>query len=175
VHVAAQDGQRDARLYPPVAQFFAEIGSRCTRHFVSRFLRIGGPDNPFDFKPGSRMVVSNGSIADEPYRNHFYHLGATSMKWQKFKVDRVVVLATTVGAVTTVMAWQLPDLTAMLWVGWMASAAVVSRFRCSGPQSTPGYVNELRRSSIDECACGQDAAGVIHDVCSALMRAANRS
>lgn len=97
------------------------------------------------------------------------------MKRQKIEVDRVVVLAAVVGAVATVMAWQVPDLTAALSVGWLAAVGVVSRFPCSRPQAPPGLMNEFRRSSIDECACGQDAAGVIHHVSSAPVRAANRS
>jgi hypothetical protein len=121
------------------------------------------------------MIGSLGSITNEPYRNHFYHPGATSMKWQKIKVDRVVVLAGVVGAATTVMAWELPDLLAALSIGCMVSAGIVSRFPYSRPRATSGPMNESHRSSIDDCACGQDAARVIHHVYSGPVRAANRS
>lgn len=96
------------------------------------------------------------------------------MKWQKIKLDRAVALAAAVGAAATVMAWRFPALAGALSVGLVASGWVVSRFPWSRPRASPRPMNEFSRSSIDECACGQDAVGLSHHVCSAPAYGANR-
>ncbi|MET0415667.1 MAG: toll/interleukin-1 receptor domain-containing protein, partial [Actinoplanes sp.] len=130
---------------------------------------------PILIRARNRAYFSGGSIAGEPYQESFLPSEATNMKCQKIKVDRVVGLAVAVGAEAMFLAWELPDHTAELPAGWWALTGMVSRFPCSRPQAPPGLMNELRRSSIDEWACGQDAVGVIHHVCSASVCAANPS
>ncbi|MFC4063501.1 hypothetical protein [Actinoplanes subglobosus] len=88
------------------------------------------------------------------------------MKRRKGEIIPVGVLAVVAGAATTIMAWRFPDLITALSIGWLVSTGVVSRFPRFGPRETPGKVSEFRRSSIDECACGQDAERVISHVCS---------